>query len=223
MEIGSCCKPLAEHYNPIIDSLRKDKMVDQVLELFAKMIEKGTFVPIALKILLKIQALRLSMMSLWSQLSPQRYSQSSEVVKWFLREVAPKAGVELPKADDDEAPKNVDPIGDEYVLRDCDSPPIEEWHSDLKADTYVDFLMVTNWVKHNSVEPSFLLMLLHKMTVWLGLLSNQLLQLIKVNGLKLHVAETGFQSSSNGDIPSWIPEDTIHMAATNDTSSKSGI
>ncbi|GKB25081.1 putative tetratricopeptide-like helical domain-containing protein [Tanacetum coccineum] len=150
MEIGSCCKPLAEHYNPIIDSLCKDKMVDQVLELFAKMIEKGASVPIALKILLKIQALILSMMSLWSQLSPQRYSQSSEVVKWFLREVAPKAGVELPKADDDEAPKNVDPIGEEYVLKDCDSPPIkEEWHSDLKADTYMDFLMVTNWVKHN--------------------------------------------------------------------------
>ncbi|GKG16031.1 putative tetratricopeptide-like helical domain-containing protein, partial [Tanacetum coccineum] len=41
MEKGSCCKPLAEHHNLIIDSLCKDKMVDQALELFAKMIEKG--------------------------------------------------------------------------------------------------------------------------------------------------------------------------------------
>nr|GEW13685.1 hypothetical protein [Tanacetum cinerariifolium] len=126
-------------------------MVARVFELFAKMIEKGASVPIALKILLKIQALRLSVMSHWSQLSPQkRYSQSSEFVKWFLRKVALKAGVELPKADDDEAPKNVDLIGDEYVLIDSDCPPIEEeWHSDLKADTFRDIPMVTNWVRHN--------------------------------------------------------------------------
>ncbi|GJW97148.1 epoxide hydrolase [Tanacetum coccineum] len=45
------------------------------------------------------------------------------------------------------------------------------------------------------VEPSFSLMMLHKMRVWLGLLTNQLLQLIKINGLKLHVAETRFKSS----------------------------
>ncbi|GJY73270.1 putative soluble epoxide hydrolase [Tanacetum coccineum] len=45
------------------------------------------------------------------------------------------------------------------------------------------------------VEPSFSLMLLHKMSVWFALLSNQLLQLIKINGLKLHVAETRFKSS----------------------------
>ncbi|PWA45491.1 hypothetical protein CTI12_AA517500 [Artemisia annua] len=38
------------------------------------------------------------------------------------------------------------------VPKDCDSPPIEEeWHSDLEADAYVDFLLVPDWARRNGV------------------------------------------------------------------------
>lgn len=41
MEKGSSCKPCVQHYSTIIDSLCKDRMVDDALQLFNEMTQKG--------------------------------------------------------------------------------------------------------------------------------------------------------------------------------------
>ncbi|KAL8210790.1 hypothetical protein R6Q57_005227 [Mikania cordata] len=49
MESGSC-KPCVQQYNAVIDSLCKDKMVDDALHLFAKMTEKGVLANVHLQL-----------------------------------------------------------------------------------------------------------------------------------------------------------------------------